>query len=197
MRIRWVMVLVLALSACDGGPEASVPPATSPTTGASPGGFGSPIPTIASPGISGSPIPTGAGVDLSGVDACALLDEATVRALTGLTDVELRVVDQPQDTQCFWGVTDLDRPQWVEIDVLPRPDGLDPFTLTVGEDCTLVPVAGVGAEASGGMCTDPTRVYLFVWDRGVAVKVLVNEPTGSLRPADLAATALTVLRQLD
>jgi hypothetical protein len=34
--------------------------------------------------------------------------------------------------------------------------------LTIGEDCTLVAAAGVGAESSGGVCTTaPTKVYLF------------------------------------
>lgn len=185
MRIQVVVLalLLLVLSACDGGAAASVPPTTSPTTAVSPVG-------------SVPPIATGVVVDLSGVDACALLDEPTVRALTGLTDVKLHAADQPQDTECFWGVTDPNVPQYVEISVLPRPDGLDAFTLTIGEGCTIVAVAGVGAESSGGICTDPQKVYLFAWDRGVAVKVLVNEPKSALTPADLVATAAAVLEDL-
>ena len=181
MRVRLVvpMVLVVALSACGGGAPATDPPSTS---GAGPGGS-----------ASAAPIGTQSVIDLSGVDACALLDMSVVEALTGETGFDADESGQ----RCFWAVPRPGVPQYVELEVFALPNGLASYNYNPGDGCTSSSVAGVGAEAKGGTCATPQeKVFLVAWARGVAIRVLVNEPKGPLTPADLAATAATVLEDL-
>ena len=178
-RIVAATALLAALAACGGGTAATNPPSTA---GTGPGGSGSAAPA----GTSGA-------VDLSGVDACALLPIATVEALTGETGFDADASGQT----CFWAVPRPGVPQYVEIEVFARPTGLSGFSYSPGSGCSSAAVAGVGAEAIGGTCSDPQqKVFLIAWARGVAARVLVNEPKGSLTPADLAAAANTVLASL-
>ena len=182
MRVRLVvlMMVLLALSACGGGAPATDP---SSTGAAGPGGT-----------ASAAPISTETVIDLSGVDACALLTMETVEALTGETDF----VADDGDQKCFWAVPRPGVPQYVELEVFALPNGLASYNYNPGDGCTSSSVAGVGAEAKGGTCSMPQeKVFLVAWARGVAIRVLVNEPKGPLTPADLAATAQTLLEQFD
>jgi hypothetical protein len=134
-------------------------------------------------------------VDLSGLDACALLDEQTLQELTG-ESLEF-VTDQRDSLHCFWGAT-TPVPQYVEIDVFARPDGLSGYTFNPGQGCSIAPVADVGSEALGATCSNPQhKVYVLAWDRGVALRVLVNEPSGPLEPEDLAEVAEAVLAEIE
>ena len=181
MRARLVAAtaLVAVLSACGGGTAATNPPSTG---GAAPGRT-----------ASAAPVGTAGPVDLSGVDVCALLPIATVEALTGETGFDADDGDQ----KCFWAVPRPGVPQYVEIEVFARPTGLAGYTYSPGSDCSSAAVAGIGAEAIGGTCSTPQqKVFLLGWASGVAVRVLVNEPKGSLTPADLAAAANAVLEAL-
>lgn len=178
-RIVAVTALLAVLSACGGGTAPTDPPGTA---GSGPGGT-----------ASAAPVGSAAPVDLSGVDVCALLPIATVEALTGETGFDA----DPGDQKCFWAVPRAGVPQYVEIEIFARPTGLSGYTYSPGSDCTSAAVAGIGAEAIGGTCSTPQqKVFLLGWARGVAVRVLVNEPKGSLTPADLAAAANAVLEGL-
>jgi hypothetical protein len=181
VRSAAVTVLLLVLTACGGGTGASAPP---PTSASDPGG--TPAGTAAA---------SSAVVDLSGVDACTLLDEATVAGLTGESGFD---TDQNDNTHCFWGVPRPGVPQYVDINLFARPTGLAGYNFDPGTGCTLTPVAGAGTEAMGATCDNPQhKVHLLAWDRGVAVQILVNEPKGALTPADLAAAARAALEKLE
>ena len=199
-----VALFLLVLSACGSGasvpatplapsPQAVVPSAISSAispsaseAGARPTAKPTQVSTVAPPSLA---------IDLSGVDACALLDDADVRALTG-TSLEF-VTDSRDNTHCFWGATTPGDPQYVEIDIFSRPTGLAGYSFNPGSGCTTVAISGVGAEAQGGTCTDPQfKVYVLAWQGGVAASVLVNEPTGGLAPGDLASSVATILEEL-
>jgi hypothetical protein len=199
-----VVLFLFVLLAC--GPGASVPATpfvpssqavlpTAMTSSISPSGSGLAARPTAKPTTIGTAAPPSLAIDLSGVEACTLLDEAGVRALTG-TSLEF-VTDSRDNTHCFWGATTPGDPQYVEIDVFSRPTGLSGYSFSPGSGCTTVAVSGVGAEAQGGTCTDPQfKVYVLAWQAGVAVSVLVNEPTGGLAPGDLAGSVATMLEEL-
>ena len=197
-----VGLVLLVLSACGSGasipatPFAPSPQAVVPTAMSS---SSSPSATAARPTAKPTAIATAAppslAIDLSAVEACTLLDEADVRALTG-TSLEF-VTDSRDNTHCFWGATTPGDPQYVEIDVFSRPTGLSGYNFSPGSGCSTVAVSGVGAEALGGTCTAPQyKVYVLAWQGGVAVSVLVNEPTGGLAPGDLAGAVATMLEDL-
>ena len=167
--------VLLVLAACSGGPAASGPGATPPAgTGAAPPATG--------------PAATAAAIDLSQVDACALVDEGTVEALTGETGFAEDGSSSASSASCFWAVTRPGVPQYLEVQLFRRNQGLADYTLSPdGVACPGVAVAGVGAEAKGGVCIGAQKkVYLVAMDRGVAVQVVVNEPKGALTPGDLA-----------
>lgn len=120
-----------------------------------------------------------------------------MRVLTG-TSLEFVTDDRasPNSARCFWGAT-TPEPQYVEIEVFSRPTGLSGYTFNPEGSCATVAVTGVGAEAQGGTCSDPQhKVFLIAWDRGIAVRVLVNEPTGALQPQDLADAVNGVINGL-
>ncbi len=195
MRRLPTLVLGILLAACSG---TAVAPTTAPTVPVSPtlSPSSALAPTIAPTSVStGSSAPT---IDLSALDVCSLLDEGGVRALTG---TQLRFVGDDGGTSgsgeraCFWGGP---FPQYVEIKVFRNNTGLSGFSYTPAPDCVIVPVAGVGTEASGGTCAGGQRkVYLLAWDPGVIVSVLVNEPNRPLEPDDLAGVARTILEEIE
>jgi hypothetical protein len=186
MRIRPVLVLLLALtlSACGGGPTGSTHA----------GGATSPVATGAATTASAAPIDSpSAEIDLSSVDACKLLDDATLTALTGVTGF---ITDQRDNTHCFWAIPRPGEPQYVEIHI-DRTASL--FLPTFPEStCTSAAVTVAGAEALGGTCSSPQKkVHLVVRNRGVSVTVLVNEPQVPLTPADLVETGQSILTGLE
>lgn len=186
MRVRSIViaVLVLALAACGGGAAT-----TSPTT---PGSAGATAGTSAT----ASPAPVssaGAAIDLSGLDACTLLDVAAVEALTGESGFDAQRTDGgPSGDKCFWGAT-RPVPQYVEVTV-SRTKSLLPFNFEAAAGCTQIPVTAAGVEAVGADCTSPQhKVYLRAWASGVQVQVLVNEPKAAVSPQALADTAKAIV----
>lgn len=176
MRVWSSVLVLLLLAACGTG---SGEPGTSPTSSA---------PTA---GTSSSP------VDLTGVDACSLLDQATVQGLTGESArFVTQDVGQGREIGCFWGAAEPGVPAYVELTAAPRSTGLDAYAFPPG--CIETPVPGVGTEAKGAMCAgDPhLKVRLVVWDQGVLVTLLVNEPNRPLEPDDLAAALEAVAAAL-
>ena len=185
-----VLVAVVALAACTGGGQPRGGTDAEGTTGASQSTAATTRATAAAT--------TSTEVDLSTLDACTLLDEQTIRELTG-TELEF-ITDQiePEPTEsCFWGAT-TPVPPYVEIQVF-LSDGLSDYTGNGQWECTIAPVTGVGTEAAGGDCIAPgeqRRVYLQARERGVAVRLLVNEPSRPLEPDDLAGTVATLLEEI-
>ena len=177
--------LVLVLAACSTSPAASGPVATGPlATGA--------LPTP------GEPMTTATAINLSDVDVCAIVGEGVAEALTGETGFDADGSADPSSAKCFWAVPRPGVPQYLDVQVFRRTDSLGDYTPTVsGAVCTGATVSGVGTEASGGVCTGTQqKVYLVAMDRGVAVQVLVNEPKGTLTPADLVDTVNAVIAGL-
>jgi hypothetical protein len=197
-RLAATAVLVLALAAC-GSSVASGPASTA----AGPGGGAATTPP-AGPATgapaTGAPATGSAAIDLSGVDACALVPEGTVEALTGetgfVTDDSASGSTSPS---CFWAVPRPGIPQYLEVRISQRTKSLADYALNVnGVACPGATVAGVGAEAKGGVCTTPQRkVFLIAMDRGVAVEVIVNEPKSALDPAGLADVVNDVIASLE
>lgn len=146
------------------------------------------------PAVTASPAtaePTQA-IDLSALDVCTLLSGADVQELTGTS---LEFEGDPVPDGCFWGAPM--EPQYVEVMVFARPAGLTGYTFNPGDGCEIAPVSGVGAEALGAVCDNPQhKVYLLAADRGIVVRVLVNEPTGSLDPADLGAAVTATFEEI-
>jgi hypothetical protein len=180
--------LVLALAACSGSPTAT---SSSGTPTAAP---------IGSAGASagGSPAPAGtpAAIDFDALDACTLVDEATVKALTGATEFRIDKHSDAGSSTCFWGVAGA--PQYLEVRVSRGRASLAGYALNVnGVRCPSAAITGLGIEAVGGVCTAPQKkVYVAGLDRGVEVDVVVNEPLGGLTPDALAATAKAIFDAL-
>jgi hypothetical protein len=188
MRVRPVLVVLaaLTLSAC-GGPTGSTPA----------GGTTNPVATGAGATATAAPIDSpSAEIDLSGLDACTLVDDATLTALTGETGF---ITDQRDNTDCFWAVPRPGVPQYLEVQIFRRAEGLAGYSRTVNNiACPGTTVPGIGAEAVGGVCQTPAnQVWLAAMDRGVVVQVVVNEPKGALTPADLADAVNAVIAGLE
>ena len=181
-------VLVLALSACGGGTATSGPASTS-------GGGSTPVPG-ASSGTASAPAGTAAAIDFSALDACTLVDEATVAALTGATQFRIDKHSIGASSTCFWGVASA--PQYLEVTVSRRDRSLAGYGLNVnGVACPSTAITGMGIEAVGGVCVaSQKKVFVAALDRGIAVEVQVNEPKTPLTPQDLAATAKAVFDAL-
>ena len=182
-------------AACGGNagtatPQAPSGPSSSPTS--------SSAPTLVPAGTPSATATAGAtasaAVDLSGLDACTLLDEQTVQELTGTS---LKFMGVGNGGDCFYGAT-TPEPPYVDISVFARPTSLSGYTFNA-DSCTRAPVEGVGSEAFGGTCviSSQDKVYLVAWDRGVAVRVLVNEPQRALTPQDLGATITKLLEEIE
>jgi hypothetical protein len=137
-------------------------------------------------------------MNFSEVDVCALVGTGVAEALTGETGFDADGTSSASSAKCFWGVPRPGVPQYLEVEVGRRTASLQGYGISPqGEACPGSPVPGVGAEAVGAVCTGTqTKVWLAAMDRGVFVQVLVNEPKGSLTPADLAAAANAVLAAL-
>lgn len=143
-------------------------------------------------------------VDLSALDACTVLDEQTLQELTGTSRGFISGSDEsdgPNQRGCFWPTTTI-APQYVELFVYARPDGLAGSTGTPGNwDCATMPVGGVGSEAVGGTCVIPgssqNKVFLTAWDNGVGVTLIVNEPERPLEPEDIGPTIESLFEGLD
>ena len=199
--MRFVLTAFAATSLLIAGCAASTPSSAPPSAGqATQGATGTPAATVsaatptAAPSATEEPVPStpNAVVDLSGLDVCSLLTEADVQALTGTS---VTFADQGTDGRCFWGAPG--EPQYVELSVFARPTGLTGYTFNPGDNCEVASVSGVGAEAIGATCDNPQhKVYLLAADSGVAVQVLVNEPTGALDPETLGATAAAALEEI-
>ena len=122
------------------------------------------------------------------MDVCTLLDEQTVKEITGETEVGF-ATDGSQSVNggsCFWGATRAGVPAYVEITVGNSNGELLGLKFQ-GQTCSESPVAGVGTAALGGTCPPPPqrKVYLVAIEPGVLLTVLVNEPKRPL-DADLA-----------
>jgi hypothetical protein len=174
-------MLMLSIAACGGAPATAVTP-TDRT--ASPAGSG-PAPTTSAS--------SGAGIDLTGVQACSLIDDATVTAVTGQTGF---LKDSRENTHCFWGVPRA--PQYLEIRLDRRPGGIGDYQMNFeASTCTSVPVSAAGFEAKGADCVGPQhKVYVLLWANGVMLSVLVNEPPAATTPASLIAIAQGVFASL-
>lgn len=179
-------MLLLVLSACGGGSVASGP-ASTPGSGA--GATASAAPSAAAGTAA-------AAIDLSGVDACSLVDQQTVEALTGETGFDTDQSSDPRSATCFWG---LRGPQYLEVKIDRRTASLEGYAISPnGVACPGTTVPGVGVEAVGGVCSgEQTKVWLAAMDRGVMVQVIVNEPKSALTPGDLADAANGVIAGLE
>ena len=185
-RILAAASLVLAIAACSGGAPATAVTPTDVTGNPAASG-----PAATSGATSGA----GATVDLSGLDVCNLIDEATVSALTGVSGFTTSSRD---NTHCFWAVPKPGVPQYLEVDVSARPNGIGDYDLSFPQNtCTSVPVSAADLQAKGGDCTGPQhKVYVIAWAQGVMVSVLVNEPPAGTTPAGLLEFADGVLREV-
>lgn len=185
-RIALAILLLLSVAACGGAPAAS-PNAASQGTG-----------STAAPGA-GTAAPSAgastAAVDLSGVNVCDLVPESTVSALTGESGF---TKDSRSNTHCFWGVMRAGVPQYLEIELSNRPNGIGDFNLNLPQNtCVTVPMSAAGLEAKGGDCTGAQhKVYLIAWANGVMATVLVNEPPAGTTPATLVQVAQDILQGL-
>ena len=191
MRARTIgaALVLLALSACGGGTATSGPASTAG------GGGGTPAPG-ATAGTASTPLGTAAAIDFGALDACTLVDEATVTALTGATKFLIDKHSIGASSTCFWGVAGA--PQYLEVTVSQRNRSLAGYALNVnGVTCPSTALTGMGIEAVGGVCTSPQKkIYVAGMDRGIAVEVQVNEPKTPMTPQDLAATAQKVFDAL-
>ena len=148
------------------------------------------------PSVAASPTETEpAAIDLD-IDACAILDIATVQQLTGVsTDYTTSSSSGPSETKCFWGATTPGFPGYVELRIF-RQTSLSAYSF--GEGCSVTPVEGVGVEAAFVDCpaNPQVKVSLLAFDRGVIVSLLVNEPASPLTAEDLSPVVESVFEQL-
>ena len=93
-----------------------------------------------------------AAFSLNGLDACTLLDEGAVRALTGTS---LKFSSDGSMGTCFWGVTTAGEPAYVEISAF-RTSGLANW-FRADAECTIVPVSVDAHEAAGQVCDKVRR----------------------------------------
>jgi hypothetical protein len=181
VRVACFALLAVSLVACQASPSSSPSAPASQTPAASPD---------ASPSAS-----AGAQVDLD-VDSCAFLDIATVQGLTGVSeDFVSDGMSEPSLTRCFWGATRAGVPGYVEITAFRQPSIPDH---SFGDGCTVTPVSGVGSAAEFVECpADPqVKIGMLAFDDGVAVTVIVNEPTGTLTADDLGPVIESIYDQL-
>jgi hypothetical protein len=186
MRALSAVLLLGLLSGCASSSAALATPATTDA------------PSTATPAATPGVLPSSSDpVDLTSVDACTLLDEATVHQLTG-ESVRFSTDDLSWGSEigCFWGAAVPNVSAYVELTVAPRSGGLSSYNFPAG--CEVSPVTGVGTEAKGAMCPgDPhLKVRLVVYEQGVFITLLVNDPNRPLDPDDMAATLETVLAEL-
>lgn len=175
--------LLLSVAACSGAPATANPPTDSSAN-----------PAAGTPAASAAATSGSSAIDLSGVDVCAIVPTATVEALTGESDFRTDDRTQRDLASCFWAVPKPGVPQYLEVTIQTRTKPLGDYVLTVNNiPCLGAAIPGVGTEARGGTCPESqNKVWLIVLDRGVSVQVVVNEPKGTLTPADLVEVVNTV-----
>ncbi len=136
-------------------------------------------------------------LDLSAIDACSLVDEATVQQLTGesvaFANQDLSDINA---ASCFWGAAVAGVGAYLEVSV-NRLGAMDiGFT-----ECSMTTVDGVGEEALGASCppqgeSSQEKFYLRARQNGIFVTVLVNDPARPLAPQDLGPTVESVLDEI-
>jgi len=182
-----LIVLAILTAACGGAAtEADSPAAGGSEPGAASQTTGPSSSAVASPE---------ALIDLD-IDACALLDVATVEQLTGAsTRFTSGGSSSASGADCFWGSVEPGVPQYVEVRIF-RQRSLSAYSY--GDGCTVTPVAGVGVEASLVECpaNPQVKTSLLAFERGVIVQVLVNEPASPLTADDLGPVVDSVFDQL-
>jgi hypothetical protein len=189
--VPMLLGLAVLTAGCAGG---AVPDSDSPgtvTTGPDAGASRTEtaLPTSSPPSASAE------AIDLD-LDACVLLDVATVQSLTGeATDYTTSGQRSPSGSSCFWGATSPGFPGYVELRLF-RQTSLANYSY--GKGCAKSPVDGVGSEAEFAACPpDPQdKYYLLAFESGVIVSLLVNEPASPLTAEDLAPVAESVWEQL-
>jgi len=176
MRRAWVVVLLLLTTAC-GGDDSNGP--------------------SAGPSSDASPSTTGEVVDPAKVDVCALLDEATVQRLTG---VSVPFDGRGSRGSCFWAATRPGVGAYVEVKVF-RSKGLSATRSGLAASCTTAPLDAMGEEAEvitcpAGSATPQSKVQLRAYERGVMVTVLVNDADVSVAGTRLVSAAQSALAEL-
>jgi hypothetical protein len=141
----------------------------------------------------------GGAIDLAGVDACSLIDEATVQRLTGETTPF--ATQGLSGSKCFWGSTRPGVGAYVELDIFRQPDGLSATRSVLGQECSVAPSSAVGDEAeivtcpAGGGSPQP-KVQLRAFERGAIVTLLVNDASGPVAEGELARVVGSVFSRL-
>jgi hypothetical protein len=126
-------------------------------------------------------------------DVCSLLDDPDIESLTEWTAFTTGGPDSsPSRSSCFWGSVVGGEPGYVEL-VVSRQTDLSAH-VSVGSDCDVTPVTGVGDEAAFAAC--PTEVLLYAYERGAVVSLLVDQPAEPLTAADLAPMVRSVFERL-
>ena len=199
-RFAALALILLFVSACG-----SATPVTPGASGSAPAGTLAAT-TTASPATTTAGVaptdtaPPASPINWSELDVCTLLDEQTVKEITGETEVGFTTDGGSQGVNggdCFWGATRAGVPAYVEITVGNSNGNLLGLNFQ-GQTCSESPVAGVGTAALGGTCPPPPqrKVYLVAIEPGVRLTVLVNEPKRPLDPDDLAAYVNQVLKEI-
>ncbi len=138
-----------------------------------------------------------APINLDGVEACTLLDAATVQSLSG-TSGEF-ATDSFDSGHCFWGSTSPGVPQYVELELSLRSEygGLS-FTDGCSEATAVGPEMRAGDISEFFSCeqSGQTKSYLVAFERGVQVELTVNEAPPHLTAEGLAQIAHWVFSQL-
>lgn len=179
-----VLCLLLTTSCGDTSPD------TAGTTGTT--GDATPDQTESS-GTAGEP------VDLSSVDACSLLSEATVQQVTG-ESVGFTTMPKgggARSAGCFWGAVEPGIGAYIEVLLNAQAGGIDQYRFGADIGCSEAAIEGADFPLEGGTCPGAQeKVYVVGHDRGVLVQVLVNDANRPLTPGDLVATAKQVVDQL-
>jgi hypothetical protein len=187
-----VVALALLVSGCGDDGDGGV---TSPAGSETPNAAGAEDDRTDEPGSDDE------ALDLTGVDACSLIDNETVLSLTGESG---RFASQRSggDTSCFWGSTAPGVGAHVELELFSQPGGLSATRIDLGQPCTVTPSGAVGEEAALATCpggaggVPQSKVQLRAFERGVIITLLVNDAAGLVTEAELAQVAESVLSQL-
>jgi hypothetical protein len=132
----------------------------------------------------------GADYDVE-VDACALIGEADIQALTAWTDYATDSLgSSASESTCFWGSVRAGESGYVEL-IVSRRSSFEPRP---GSDCDVTPVTGVGEDAAFAAC--PTDVFLHAYERGAMVSLQVDQPAEPLTADDLAPIVRAIFGQL-
>lgn len=140
---------------------------------------------------------TAAPIELEGVEACTLLDVATLQSLTGTSGGFS--TDSYDSGHCFWGSTAPGVPQYVELQLSLRPEyrGLS-FDEGCSEATAVSPEMRAGDISEFFSClqSGQTKSYLVAFERGVQVELKVNEAPPHTTAEGLAQVVHWVFSQL-